>query len=490
MEERAPHLSSDWRFENTYINLPSRFYSQQLPTPVSNPQVVLFNVPLAQSLGLTSLIGNHDRIAKELSGNDIPEGSQPIAQAYAGHQFGHFTMLGDGRAVLLGEHIAPNGDRLDIQLKGAGQTPYSRRGDGRATFRSMLREYIISEAMYHLGIPTSRSLAVISTGEKVFRESVHNGAVLTRVMSSHIRVGTFEYARQFGSTEELNALLQYTLQRHYPVLLETPNPALELVRTILHKQIELVNQWLCVGFIHGVMNTDNMGIACETYDYGPCAFMNAYNPKTVFSSIDQQGRYAFEHQPFIVQWNVSVLAGALLPLIDAQEEKAVELAQSVLDEFENYFIQQWYRMMLNKIGIEKLTEESKQLLTTLMDTMHKNEMDYTNTFRSLSEESLEFEGSSLKEIHPQWLEQWKGLIDKQTNGIQGARMLMLQVNPAFIPRNHAVEFVLDIAESGNMAPLMDLLEFIKTPYAYQRTKPEWNRAPVNHDKGYVTFCGT
>jgi uncharacterized protein YdiU (UPF0061 family) len=479
-----------WRFDNTYTQLPEIFYKQVLPSPASNPQLLIFNEALAEALDIPRDKSDVDSYSNILAGNKILEGSVPIAQAYAGHQFGHFTMLGDGRAILLGEHLTSDNERYDIQLKGAGQTPYSRRGDGRATLRSMLREYIISEAMFHLGIPTSRSLAVVSTGDSVYRETTHNGAVLTRVMSSHIRVGTFEYARQFGSIEDQQALLHYTLQRHYPHLLETPRPALELVRTVLEKQVALVINWLRVGFVHGVMNTDNMGIACETYDYGPCAFMNHYHPKTVFSSIDRQGRYAFENQPFIAHWNVSVLAGALLPLIDENEDKAIELAQAVLDDFEKIFIGQWYQMMLSKIGIEKLTDESKQLLTDLMEYMHKNAMDYTNTFRSLIELDHHFQGSSLKEIHPEWLVRWEKCIAQQTNGMSGARLLMAQVNPAFIPRNHVVEFVLDLSESGNLAPLYDLLEHIKTPYTPQHKRPEWNSAPLNHDKGYVTFCGT
>lgn len=479
-----------WRFDNTYTLLPELFYKQVLPTPASNPQLIIFNEALAEALDIPRDKSDIDSYSNILAGNKILEGSVPIAQAYAGHQFGHFTMLGDGRAILLGEHLTSDNERYDIQLKGAGQTPYSRRGDGRATLRSMLREYIISEAMFHLGIPTSRSLAVVSTGDPVYRETTHNGAVLTRVMSSHIRVGTFEYARQFGSIEDQQALLHYTLQRNYPHLLETPRPALELVRTVLEKQVALVINWLRVGFIHGVMNTDNMGIACETYDYGPCAFMNHYHPKTVFSSIDRQGRYAFENQPFIAHWNVSVLAGVLLPLIDENEDKAIELAQAVLDEFEKIFIGQWYQMMLSKIGIEKLTDESKQLLTDLMEYMQKEQLDYTNTFRSLTDPEVAAGGPLVSETMPEWNAKRLTIIQQQDGGIDSALEKMRRVNPAFIPRNHVVEFVLDIAESGNLAPMYDLLEFLKTPYSPQSQKPDWNKAPKDHDKSYVTFCGT
>ncbi len=479
-----------WRFDNTYTLLPELFYKRVMPTPVSSPQLLIFNQALAEALDIPREESDISTYANTLSGNNLIEGSEPIAQAYAGHQFGHFTMLGDGRAILLGEHLTPDNERYDIQLKGAGQTPYSRRGDGRATLRSMLREYIISEAMFHLGIPTSRSLAVVSTGDPVYRETTHNGAVLTRIMSSHIRVGTFEYARQFGSLEDQQELLHYTLKRHYPQLLETPRPALELVRIILEKQVELVINWLRVGFIHGVMNTDNMGIACETYDYGPCAFMNHYHPKTVFSSIDRQGRYAFENQPFIAHWNVSVLAGALLPLIDENEDKAIELAQAVLDEFEKIFIGQWYQMMLSKIGIEKLTDESKQLLTELMELMQKEQLDYTNTFRSLTDPEAAAGATLVSDLIPEWNAKRLKIIEQQSGGIESAVERMRSVNPAFIPRNHVVEFVLDIAESGNLAPMYDLIDFLKNPYTPQSQKPDWNKAPKDHDKSYVTFCGT
>jgi uncharacterized protein YdiU (UPF0061 family) len=327
----------NWQIENTYAKLPAAFFTLQQPVPVAKPAIVFFNERLANDLGLGFLNEEEENIAGYFSGNKIPEGAQPLAQAYAGHQFGHFTMLGDGRAILLGEQIDPRGKRFDIQLKGSGQTPYSRRGDGRATLYSMLREYLISESMYHLGIPTTRSLSVVSTGEKVYREEVHNGAVLTRTANSHIRVGTFEYARRFCSAEDLRALTNYTIQRHYPEITDTDNPALELLKAVMHKQIDLMVNWMRVGFIHGVMNTDNMSIAGETIDYGPCAFMNAYNPRTVFSSIDTRGRYAFGNQPYIAQWNLTVFASALLPIISENQQKAVDLVKEVIEGFKEKF---------------------------------------------------------------------------------------------------------------------------------------------------------
>jgi uncharacterized protein YdiU (UPF0061 family) len=482
--------NKSWQFDNTYIKLPFSFYKKQLPTPISAPQVAVFNESLAKDLGLDFLIGNNERIAEELSGNSIPNGSDPIAQAYAGHQFGHFTMLGDGRAILLGEILNHVGERVDIQLKGAGQTPYSRRGDGRATLRSMLREYIMSEAMHHLGIPTSRSLAVISTSDPVYRQQVHSGAVLTRVMSSHIRVGTFEYARQFGSGEDLQALAAYTIERHYPSLSEAENPALELLRSMLHQQTDLVLEWLRVGFIHGVMNTDNMGLACETYDYGPCAFMNAYHPKTVFSSIDTNGRYAFENQPFIAHWNVSVLAGALLPLIDDEQEKAIALAQEVLNEFEPRFIDKYFQMMLGKIGLSEISEANKDLLTSLLGWMEKNEMDYTKTFYSLLNDAILEDSPSLKVANPEWYQRWQSACENQTGGQAKAMELLKKSNPAFIPRNHAVEYALDMAESGNYHPFHQLLEAVLSPYEFVSSYIPLMRVPPQHDQQYATYCGT
>ena len=325
--------SQTWNFQNSYVELPAKLYIKQLPVSVKNPQIIYYNMSLAKELGLEFLSEEKVAVAEYLSGNKIPEGATPISQAYAGHQFGHFTMLGDGRAVLLGEQINQNNQRYDIQLKGSGQTPYSRSGDGRATLSSMLREYIISESIHHLGIPTTRSLAVIQTGEKVYRETVNDGAVLTRIASSHIRVGTFEYVINSCSKEDLEIFIKYVIDRHYPEISDTDNPSLGLLKVVMHKQIDLIVHWIRVGFIHGVMNTDNMSIAGETMDYGPCAFMNTYNPKTVFSSIDINGRYAFGNQSTIAHWNLTVFASTLLPLISKNKEKAIQLANDILNKF-------------------------------------------------------------------------------------------------------------------------------------------------------------
>ena len=349
-----------WNFNNSYIKLLDRLFSKQLPATVPTPRMVYFNDELADTLDLDfSAVSENDK-AQLFSGNILPTGAAPIAQAYAGHQFGHFTMLGDGRAILLGEHLTPNNKLFDIQLKGAGQTAYSRRGDGKATLRSMLREFLISEAMHHLGIPTSRSLAVVNTGEKVYREEVHEGAVLTRVMSSHIRVGTFEYISNFLDVATLQEFTNYVIKRHYPELAENANPPLALLKAVMNKQIDLVINWLKVGFIHGVMNTDNMSIAGETFDYGPCAFMNNYHPDTDFSSIDVQGRYAFGKQPGIVQWNLVCLAETLIPLIDKDADKAVKMAQKVINSFPAIYQEKWWQMNGLKLGLTTVSDSAKQ----------------------------------------------------------------------------------------------------------------------------------
>ena len=371
--------SQTWNFQNSYIELPTKLYKKQLPVSVNNPQIIYFNNGLAKELGLEFLSEEKVVAAEYLSGNKIPKGAATISQAYAGHQFGHFTMLGDGRAVLLGEQINKNNQRYDIQLKGSGQTPYSRNGDGRATLSSMLREYIISESMHHLGIPTTRSLAVVQTGEKVYREKVNDGAVLTRIASSHIRVGTFEYVINFCSKEDLEIFAKYVIDRHYPAISDADNPILELLKVVMHKQIDLIVHWIRVGFIHGVMNTDNMSISGETMDYGPCAFMNSYNPKTVFSSIDINGRYAFGNQSTIAHWNLTVFAGTLLPLISDNKEKAIQLATDILNKFSEEYSKKWHQMMYEKLGITKPLKDDKVLVDTLLQLMEESKADYTNT---------------------------------------------------------------------------------------------------------------
>jgi uncharacterized protein YdiU (UPF0061 family) len=456
--------------------------------------MVIFNHELASELGLDSDNVEIEELALLFSGNKLPAETKPFAQAYAGHQFGHFTMLGDGRAVLLGEHLAPDGKLLDIQFKGSGQTPYSRRGDGKANLYSMLREYIISEAMHFLNIPTSRSLAVVTTGEKVQREFVHDGAVLTRVASSHIRVGTFEYVARFVP-EALKQFFDYTLSRHYPELQaenEMEKPIL-FFQKVMEEKIRLVVNWLRVGFIHGVMNTDNTTISGETIDYGPCAFLNNYNPAQVFSSIDHQGRYAFGNQPSIAYWNLGCLASALLPLVDENQNIAIEKATQALERFEPIFKDEWQKMMNGKFGFENQQDGDSKLIDKFIVWMKVNKADYTNSFLALEMDEKwcshfeEFKTESFKEIKSEWIERVK----RNPGGLDAAKNLMQASNPSFIPRNHIVEHaLLQASEKKNMKPSLELLEIWKNPYTRTTIPNYFQFPPSDGDDGYQTFCGT
>ena len=373
-------MTIGWRFDNTYSKLPEYFISNTSPIPVKSPELIILNDNLAKELGLNfSLIDKKD-LSKLFSGNSLPEGSKAISQAYAGHQFGHFTMLGDGRAVLMGEHISKNNERFDIQFKGSGKTPFSRNGDGRAALGPMLREYIISEAMHALNIPTTRSLAVVKTGEDVMRENTLQGAILTRVASSHLRVGTFQFIAARKSENELKTLINYTINRHYPNIKQSKNQALEFLKVMIKQQTNLVINWMRVGFIHGVMNTDNMAISGETIDYGPCAFMDTYDPQTVFSSIDQFGRYSYSNQPNITKWNLARFAECLIPLIDPNKDKAIEIATETINNFDKNYEIKWINMMRDKLGLFGQDPKDLVLILDLLTWMHKNKADYTNTF--------------------------------------------------------------------------------------------------------------
>ncbi len=480
-----------FQFDNTYLKLDKGLFSIINPTEVNDPNLALFNTALANQLGLDITELDEQTLADYFSGNKLIDGSQPIAQAYAGHQFGHFNKLGDGRAILLGEHITSDGNRFDIQLKGSGITPYSRRGDGRATLSSMLREYVISESMFFLGIPTTRSLAVVSTGENIYREGALPGAVLTRIAASHIRVGTFQYVRNFHSKEVLQEFTSYTIQRHYPELLSAENPALALLKTVMNEQIKLIVNWMRVGFIHGVMNTDNTSIAGETIDYGPCAFMNVYNPKTVFSSIDQDGRYAFDNQPNIALWNITRLAEALLPLIDNNTDNAIEKAKNILETFQLQFNEIWLAMMRKKLGITDIQEEDELLISSLLDWMHLNKADYTNTFIQLSVPDF-----SISEIYTQktfitWLTNWKKRINAGKEIPETALELMQSCNPVYIPRNHTVEAALKLAQKkGDLTLFNQLLKILSKPYDYQDMNHFYQAAPQQDEECYKTYCGT
>jgi uncharacterized protein YdiU (UPF0061 family) len=477
-----------WRFDHSYKRLPEIFYSEANPVAVREPGLAIFNHALAQSLGLDADILDSTESAAIFAGNAIPDGASPIAQAYAGHQFGHFTMLGDGRAILLGEHLAPDGCRFDIQLKGSGRTPFSRRGDGRATLGPMLREYIISEAMHALGIPTTRSLAVATTGEGVIRETELPGAVLTRVAASHIRVGTFEFAAARGGLDDLRALAAHTLARHFPKNADAQNPALALLEGVIERQSALIAQWLLVGFIHGVMNTDNMALSGETIDYGPCAFMDVYDPATVFSSIDRQGRYAYGNQAGIAQWNLTRLAEALLPLLDADESRAVELAQEALGKFAVRFEFHWLEGMSKKIGLFTNEAGDLELIKTLLEWMQRTRADYTNTLRDLdprcvpTNSDLEFR---------EWHALWVSRLSRQPQTHGEAVQLLRRHNPAIIPRNHKVEEALDAAvERGDYGPLKRLLAVISRPYDDTEGNAEFRSLPPAGSCEYQTFCGT
>ncbi len=488
MNKSVSNAVKSLKLEHTYTKLPSALFSTQKPIPVSSPQMVCFNDTLAQNLGLDVLKNHPAEAVQILSGNKTIADSNPIAQAYAGHQFGHFTMLGDGRAVLLGEHITLSGNRIDIQLKGSGRTPYSRHGDGRATLYSMLREYLISEAMHHLEIPTSRSLAVVSTGGEVQREIMHDGAVLTRIADSHIRVGTFQFARNFRPQEELKSLAEYTIARHFPEKVNAKNPTLELLKSVMHSQIDLIVNWMRVGFIHGVMNTDNMSIAGQTIDYGPCAFMNAYHPKTVFSSIDRGGRYSFGNQSMIAYWNLTAFANAILPLISETPQEGIDQAQEVLDGFKFKFQKRWYKMMFRKLGIPQPKEEYKSIIDRLLALMEKYRADYTQTFLAVQYHEFPQEPLYQSEEFKQWHQDWKNAIPSELK--EESQKLMNQNNPKVIPRNHWVEEALSQAANGNMKPFHELLSLLSNPYGDVLKEKSFEPIPEAFDASYQTFCGT
>ena len=478
------------QLERTYSELPNIFFTKLSPTPVSNPELVIFNEKLANETGLHFSGMIEGDKTKFLSGNHIPEGIEPFAQAYAGHQFGNFTILGDGRAIVLGEHLTPSGQRLDIQLKGAGRTPYSRGGDGRAALGPMLREYIISEAMHFLGIPTTRSLAVITTGEKVYRENELPGAILTRLAGSHIRVGTFEFASLHQDKTITQDLLDYLVDRHFPEIKEKENQPLAVLEAAIDQQADLITHWMRVGFIHGVMNTDNMALSGETIDYGPCAFMDRFAPDTVFSSIDQHGRYAYANQPHIAQWNLARLAEAILPLLDEEREKAIEMAEDSLNAFESIYKNKWLAMMCSKLGLAEINQEDEKLVTDLLDLMHQNDADYTNTFFALTKETLPesklFKTDKFKSWHARWHKRIKiGHQDLKTSLLR-----MRSVNPVVIPRNHKVEEALTASEQSDFKPLHDLLEAIENPYEDSESSEPFQVAPKPEERVLQTFCGT
>ena len=481
-------MTIGWHFDNTYSKLSNTFKENIKPTPVHDPELVILNEELASTLNLDFSKTDKKKLAEIFSGNSIPEETNTIAQAYAGHQFGHFTMLGDGRAVLLGEHLVNNDNRFDIQFKGSGRTSFSRGGDGRAALGPMLREYIISEAIHSLNIPTTRSLAVVKTGEKVVRENLLQGAILTRVASSHLRVGTFQYIAATQNIENLNTLVDYTINRHYPEIKTSNSKALDLLNLVMEKQCQLVINWMRVGFIHGVMNTDNMAISGETIDYGPCAFMDHYDPKTVFSSIDKFGRYAFSNQPPITKWNLARFAECLIPLIDKNEDTAIKLATDLIDNFQNIYEDKWLNMMRDKLGLFGEDKNDKKLINDLFNWMEKNKADYTNTFCNLMDINSD-------EIYKNndfidWKNEWKKRSELNNSTKEKQSKLMKSNNPIVIPRNHKVEEALAEADKGNLDKMKKLLAILKNPYDNQNNIEEYQAAAPSSNEKYQTFCGT
>jgi serine/tyrosine/threonine adenylyltransferase len=481
-------MTIGWHFDNTYSKLSDTFKEDIKPTPVHDPELVILNSELSKDLGLDfSKVGKKD-LSQLFSGNLLPERASPIAQAYAGHQFGHFTMLGDGRAVLLGEHLVAQKDRFDIQFKGSGKTSFSRGGDGRAVLGPMLREYIISEAINALKIPTTRSLAVVKTGEKVVRENLLSGAILTRVASSHLRVGTFQYIAAKQNIDELNILIDYTINRHYPEIKLSKNKVLDLLNLVMEKQCQLVVDWMRVGFIHGVMNTDNMAISGETIDYGPCAFMDDYDPKTVFSSIDKLGRYSFANQPPIIKWNLSRFAECLIPLIDKNEDTAIKIATEIIDNFEKIYKQKWLNMMRDKLGLFGEDTNDRELINNLLSWMENSKADYTNTFCYLMNIKINNAEIYKDKDFINWVDVWKKRSLMNNGSIEKQLQIMQNVNPLVIPRNHKVEEALVAANDNNLKVMNRLLSILNKPYDNNKYIEEYQSPSSN--KEYKTFCGT
>jgi uncharacterized protein YdiU (UPF0061 family) len=469
------------RFDNSYARLPGSMHVRVAPTPVAAPRLIAVNAALALELAI-----DPTRLTAAMAvGNTLPAGAEPIAQPYAGHQFGHFVpQLGDGRAILLGEVVDRAGRRRDIQLKGAGPTPFSRRGDGRAALGPVLREYLVSEAMHALGIPTTRALMAAATGETVFRETALPGAVLTRVAASHIRVGTFQFFAVRRDHQSLRLLLDHVIARHYPDLAGAGNPALALLDRVMDRQAALVARWVQVGFVHGVMNTDNMSIAGETIDFGPCAFIDAYDPATVFSSIDEFGRYAYANQPAVAQWNLARLAETLLPFIDDDRDAAIRIATERIEQFPALYSRHWLAGFRSKIGLASAEPDDAGLVQGLLDTMQRARADFTLTFRRLSR------GDDVPEIRA-WIPAWQARLSRDPLSPQDRRALMLSVNPAYIPRNHLVEEMIKAAvERQDYAPFGEMSRILMNPYEEQAGAGRYAAPPADAERVYRTFCGT
>jgi len=480
-----------FNFQNSYTQLDDRLLTRINPSPVQKPSMVLLNARLTKDLGLDVEFLNSQDGLQILSGNKIPDNATPIAQAYCGHQFGHFAKLGDGRAHLLGEHITPDGQRFDIQLKGSGLTPYSRRGDGRAALGPMLREYIISEAMYALGVPTTRSLAVVTSGEPVYREEILPGAILTRVAQSHIRVGTFQYAASLQDITVLEDLALYAMKRHYPETVPDQPDYLLFLKQVQERQASLISKWLLLGFIHGVMNTDNMSICGETIDYGPCAFLDNYDPQKVFSSIDHQGRYAYCNQGPIAHWNLTRFAETLLPLIDSNHDRAVEKAMEILEVFPEQLQQKWLTGFRAKLGLRETLKEDEVLLGDWLKLLQKHNQDFTNSFWSLGQEKDRNLDFFEKEEVKLWLNRWQQRQRLETTDLLQRLELMKLNNPFVIPRNHRVEKALsDASIKNDLLETNKLLKALTEPYGNHPEFKNYQNPPRPEEEVKQTFCGT
>ena len=486
MKNNVSLSDSGWNLQSSYTQISDKLISELKPDAVTNPSTVIVNNELAKKLGLNLKGMSKKDLSNLFSGNTLPHGSKPFAQAYAGHQFGQFTILGDGRAHIVGEQVTPDGEIFDIQYKGSGRTPYSRGGDGKAALGPMLREYLISEAMYYLGIPTTRSLAVVETGEKVYREVPLKGSILTRVASSHIRIGTFQFLAAHKDYEGMKSLLDFSIKRHFSNLKFSENLAIEFIKAVMQKQINLIVEWMRVGFIHGVMNTDNSTISGETIDYGPCAFMDHYDANTVFSSIDTQGRYSFANQPSIIQWNLVRLAECLLPLIDKDEKRSIEIAQNLINTFSSLFKDKWLQMMKKKLGIKDQSEDDEELINNLIKWMQQKKPDFTNTFCNLMNydhaDDEEFEDDEFNN----WKREWKKRVESKKY-----IDVMMSCNPTLIPRNYLVEEALSEAETdGKFDKFNELNEIISSPYQLKKVNIKYLETPSKTNIPYKTFCGT
>ena len=479
-----------WQLENSYVDLPKDFFTKIYPTPVISPKLILFNNKLAKSLGIDLTLDDKETITDIFSGNKLPKAANPIAQAYAGHQFGHFSILGDGRAHLIGEQITPTGKRFDIQLKGSGQTPYSRGGDGRAAVGPMLREYLISEAMHALKIPTTRSLAVVLTGESVMRSSLFDGAILTRVAASHLRIGTFEYANKILGYGPLKQLADYAIKRHYPELNNRKNSYLAFLIEVIERQAKLIASWMHFGFIHGVMNTDNMTISGETIDYGPCAFLDTFSMERVFSSIDYHGRYKYGGQAHVAQWNLSKLAESLIPLIHKDSKQASELAEAALDRYSEVFNNAWLQGMRSKLGIDNDETDDLPLVQKLFDWMEFAKVDFTKTFRDLGKEYLPNNVIYNSKSFQEWYVMWEARRSRNTNSKKSSFALMQKNNPIIAPNNYYVEKALEDAEKGDLAEFENLLTVLQNPFEETILSNNYVNKNIQPDSNYKTFCGT